>query len=94
MNGWIHFRMRSHSRRRAMKPKEHEYMYQFIKDFWTFMKTYWAVEDTDAAWDELLADADTLARKYQDDTDIFQTVKTQIVAFIKELDARRKRGKA
>lgn len=78
-----------------MKPNEHEYMYQFIKDLWTFMKRYWNLEDTDEAWDVFLADCDILIRKYQDaDTDIFQTVKTQIVAFIKELDARRKRGKA
>lgn len=75
-----------------MKTSEHEAMYEFIKDFWTFMKTYWSVEDTDEAWDDLLADADTLARKYQGaDINVFQTVKTQIAAFVRELDQRRHR---
>ena len=58
-------------------------LYEFIKDFWVFMKTYWRIVDDDDWWDSFFDNGNKLADKYAAaDPAVFQTVKKQVATFM------------
>lgn len=58
-------------------------LYEFIKDFWSFMKAYWNIIDDDAWWDSFYDQGNKLAEKYANENQaVFQTVKKQISSFM------------
>lgn len=42
-------------------------IFKFMGEFWTFIKTYYIPENTDAYWESLIADAAALGHRYDDD---------------------------
>ena len=66
-----------------MNKETHEVMYEFIKDFWAFLKAYWKIIDTDDWWDSFFDNGNRLADKYAAaDPSVFQTVKKQVATFM------------
>ena len=67
----------------GMNKETHEVMYEFIKDFWSFLKAYWEIIDTDEWWDSFFDNGNRLADKYAAaDQAVFQTVKKQVATFM------------
>ena len=53
-------------------------LYEFIKDFWSFLKAYWEIIDTDDWWDSFFDNGNRLADKYA----AADPVKKQVATFM------------
>lgn len=73
-----------------MTKQEADQVGAFMRDFWPFMKRYWAVEDADSFWDGFLDEADALVRKYEG----ISTAKALVIAYIRDREEKWKNEQA
>ena len=69
-------------------------LHRFINEFWTYIKDFWDIADTDEWWTAFMNRADAIADSFKDDGEVFTLAKRLIITYMKFQDERaRKRRK-
>ena len=64
------------------------WQWKFFQEYWKFVQKYYIPEATDEWWEDVIAKADELYKKYPDDF-----AKKMVRTFLEDIDSRSTNGK-